>query len=88
MAHEFRDMLSDYNVTVDRPDKRTGDKVARASGYSAAVERGTVLLGPGAWAKAFVGEHIQFPFGSHDDQVDAAASCWRSLVGRKVTFLL
>lgn len=88
MAHEFRDMLNGYNVTIDRPDKRTGDKVARASGYSAAVEKGTVLLGPGAWSKAFVSEHVTFPFGAHDDIVDASSSCFRYLVGKKVTFLV
>lgn len=80
MADALRDALAGFSVVIDRPDKRSGDKVARASGYSAAVERGEVWLPDGGpWAKAFIGEHTQFPYGPHDDQVDAAATAYRRL---------
>lgn len=80
LADDLRRLLGEFTVTVDRPDKRTGDKVARASGWSAACERGRVRLAAGGdWAKAFVAEHATFPYGSHDDQVDAAATAFRHL---------
>ena len=79
VAAEFKEALAGHAVSIDRPDKRTGDKVTRAHGYSAAVERGAVWLARGAWVKAFVAEHAQFPFGTHDDQVDAAATAFRRL---------
>lgn len=79
LADDLKKELAGYEVTVDRPDKRTGDKVARASGYSAAVEKGKVRLVAGGWVKAFISEHTQFPYGSHDDQVDATSTAFRHL---------
>jgi predicted phage terminase large subunit-like protein len=80
VAENFRQELKGYRVLVDRPDRRTGDKVTRAHGYSAAVERGEVRLAAGGWVRPFIAEHVQFPFGSHDDQVDAAATAFRTLM--------
>ncbi|MFO0796368.1 MAG: phage terminase large subunit [Gemmataceae bacterium] len=79
VAEDFRKLLAGRNVVIDRPDKRTGDKVTRAHGYSAACERGEVWVAPGGWVRPFVAEHVQFPFGTHDDQVDAAATAYRLL---------
>ena len=79
VASDYRDKLAGYNAVIDRPDARTGDKVTRAFGYSKAVEDGRVWLARGAWVAAFKAEHSTFPFGSHDDQVDAAATAFRRL---------
>jgi predicted phage terminase large subunit-like protein len=79
VASEYREKLSAYNVAIDRPDARTGDKVTRAFGYSKAVEDGRVWLARGSWVAAFKAEHSQFPFGGHDDQVDAASTAYRRL---------
>jgi predicted phage terminase large subunit-like protein len=68
-----------YTVQIDKADKRTGDKVTRAQGYSAAAEQGKFRLLAGAWNASFTAEHSEFPFGAHDDQVDAASSAFRRL---------
>jgi phage terminase large subunit-like protein len=33
----------------------------------------------GAWNRAFLDEHEQFPVGTHDDQVDAASGAFNKL---------
>ena len=79
VAADYREKLSGYNAVIDRPDARTGDKVTRAFGYSKAVEDGKVWLARGPWVAAFKAEHATFPFGGHDDQVDAASTAFRRL---------
>lgn len=49
----------------------TGSKETRASPFAAQLEAGNVKMVRGAWNDAFLGELDTFPFGSHDDQVDA-----------------
>lgn len=68
-----------YTVQIDKADKRTGDKVTRAQGYSAAAEQGKFRLLAGAWNSSFIAESSEFPFGAHDDQVDGASSAFRRL---------
>jgi predicted phage terminase large subunit-like protein len=52
--------------------KKPGDKVFCANMASPTVEGGRVFLPEGApWVADFVEELSQFPFGEHDDQVDA-----------------
>lgn len=57
-----------------------GDKVARANAVTAMWEAGNVWLPHPAiapWVKAFVLEHLQFPLGAHDDDVDAGTQALR-----------
>lgn len=57
-----------------------GDKVARANAVTAMWEAGNVWLPHPAiapWVKAFVLEHLQFPLGVHDDDVDAGTQALR-----------
>jgi predicted phage terminase large subunit-like protein len=57
-----------------------GDKVARANAVTAMWEAGNVRLPHPAiapWVKGFVLEHLQFPLGVHDDDVDAGTQALR-----------
>lgn len=49
-----------------------GNKVVRADAYISAAQGGRVELLAGPWVREFINEHIAFPWGAHDDQVDAA----------------
>jgi phage terminase large subunit-like protein len=40
-----------------------------------------VVLFAGEWNGAFVEELRQFPYGTHDDQVDATAGAFNKLTG-------
>lgn len=51
----------------------TGNKVHRAEPLASKAEAGNIVLCPGAWRDAFRSEAADFPFGRHDDQIDAAA---------------
>lgn len=54
------------------PIKPEGDKVVRMSTCSAKIEGGSVLLPiTASWLDEFKDELLAFPYGKHDDQVDA-----------------
>ncbi len=54
------------------PIKPKGDKVMRMRAHTATLESGKVLLQKGApWLDEFRCEVLAFPYGKHDDQVDA-----------------
>jgi predicted phage terminase large subunit-like protein len=53
--------------------RSTGSKADRAAPLAAQAEGGTVKLLRGPWNRDFLDEVEQFPFGGHDDQVDAAS---------------
>jgi len=61
----------------------TGNKVLRAEPLASAAEAGNVLLCPDTperpWRDAFRTEAADFPNGSHDDQIDAAAGAFAKL---------
>lgn len=61
-------VLPGWAVHVDR---ETGDKVTRAQPFVTAVEHGNVRLVRGEWNRDFLAEATTFPFGRHDDQIDA-----------------
>jgi predicted phage terminase large subunit-like protein len=61
-----------------RPLKADKDKIARALPYAQAVGNGQVLLPTvGSWVSEWMEEHSPFPYGKHDDMVDAGAYAWR-----------
>lgn len=79
--HYARNVLAGYPFKGVRP---TGNKVERARVASAAAEMGNIKLLRGRWNKTFVDELVQFPKGSHDDQVDALSGAVNSLAtGRR-----
>jgi predicted phage terminase large subunit-like protein len=71
IAHYKNSVLRGYTVEGKRS---TGSKEIRADGMAAHAEGGRVKLVRGKWNEEFLTEVEQFPFGAHDDQVDAAGS--------------
>ena len=63
--------------------RSSGSKEERARVFSSACELGNVKLLRGKWTKALVDECVQFPKGSHDDQVDAVSGAINHLSKRK-----
>lgn len=59
-----------------------GDKVTRANSWSNLAEAGKVVLVQGSWIDGFLDEVCSFPFGKHDDQVDAVSLAVRMLAAR------
>lgn len=68
-------------------DKKTSNKVERAAPLSAAAEAGNVKLVRGAWNEEFLDEIETFPFGRHDDQVDAVSGAFEKLNNAKFGIL-
>jgi len=77
--------LAGFSAFTDRP---SGDKVIRADPYSVQVNHGNVILLKGAWNKKYIDELRYFPFGAHDDMVDASAGAFNVLSGKKKAGLL
>ncbi|WP_315768388.1 MULTISPECIES: phage terminase large subunit [unclassified Bradyrhizobium] len=72
--------LAGYIVKTARP---TGSKEVRAAAFAAQAEAGNVKMVPGSWNTVFTDELETFPLGTYDDQVDAAADAFNSLLGPK-----
>ena len=53
--------------------RSTGSKADRAQPFAAQAEGGAVKLLRGRWNKDFLDEAEMFPFGTKDDQIDAAS---------------
>jgi len=68
--------LAGYAVHTERV---TGDKETRAIPFAAQCEAGNVKLVKGDWNAAFLNELTSFPYGTNDDQVDAAAAAFNKL---------
>jgi len=69
-------LLAGYTVRVVPPG---GSKATRAGGLIAQAEHGNVRILKASWNEAFLDELCMFPFGAHDDQVDAAADAFNEL---------
>lgn len=74
-----RNVLQGYNF---RGQKSSGSKQERASVFSAACEAGNIYLLRAAWNSILIDECEIFPFGAHDDQVDAVSGAIQALVGK------
>lgn len=80
-----QDMRRDLGVT-HRPlisVNIDSDKFTRALAWAAAAEAGDVVLVRGAWIDEFLDEVCRFPFGAHDDQIDAVSIAVRLISQRK-----
>jgi len=75
-AEYFRRRLAGWNV---RTEKETGKKDERAKPFSAQWDGGNVLLLRGQWLGPYLDELEAFPFGAHDDQVDASSGAFSKL---------
>ena len=71
-----RTILRGYDF---RAEKVSGDKVTRAGGMASALERGDLRVVQATWTRGLIDELVQFPYGQHDDQVDACSGAWREL---------
>jgi len=63
-----------------RYELSTGRKEDRAEPFAAACERGDVYLVRGPWNQAYIDELTVFPYGKHDDQVDASSGAYNKLM--------
>jgi predicted phage terminase large subunit-like protein len=68
--------LVNFSIREVEPDK---DKLTRALPWAARGEAGKVALVVGPWIGAFLAEVCDFPFGEHDDQVDAVSGAVQML---------
>ena len=71
-----RNVLNGYDF---RPDKVTGNKELRAGPMAAAMECGNLWMVRAPWNRELTDEMLEFPLGSHDDQVDACSGAFRAL---------
>jgi predicted phage terminase large subunit-like protein len=78
-ALAFVRMLAGFAVTCA---PGSGSKEVRADPFSAQVNAGNVRLVKNDWNKAFIKEMRAFPYGKHDDQVDAASGAFNLLTRR------
>ena len=77
-AQATQRMLAQQGFTA-RFEVVSGSKVVRSGPWSTACEAGMVRLNRGGWNTAFVEEHVAFPKGKYDDQVDGASSAHSKL---------
>jgi len=79
---EVRDLLlGEVQVLKKNPPK--GGKLIRAQPWLNRIEGGKVWVVNGPWKKDFLEELLQFPEGSHDDQVDAVSIGFEMLEHRE-----
>lgn len=79
LAEHFVRLLAGYAVSTVR---ETGSKETRAEPWASQWNGGNVRLARAPWNRAVVEEHCSFPFGRHDDCVDACAGAFLELAGR------
>jgi predicted phage terminase large subunit-like protein len=76
IEHYVTRVLPQYYV---RGIRSTGSKVVRAAPLSGQAQAHNVSIVVGPYLSAFFDELESFPFGSHDDQVDAVSGAYREL---------
>lgn len=62
-----------------RFERVTGEKTTRAAPLAAQAEVGNVDILAGRWNVAYLDEMASFPYGMHDDQVDASSGAFTKL---------
>lgn len=72
-----RNVLQGFTLEESRS---TGSKEVRATPASGQVEAGNVLIVASYWTWPFISECEKFPYGAHDDQVDAFATAMNKLI--------
>ncbi|NCA74375.1 MAG: hypothetical protein EOM93_05995 [Gammaproteobacteria bacterium] len=77
-TRSFSKLLRGYPFSSSHP---TGPKETRARAFAAALERGDVkLLRSPAWNRDYIDELCEFPYGTHDDQVDTSSGAYNFLM--------
>jgi predicted phage terminase large subunit-like protein len=59
--------------------RETGDKATRAEPFAAQVNVGNVRMVKAPWNDALLNEFRVFPYGRHDDIVDACSRAYNEL---------
>lgn len=77
-ALAMRRMLEPARVVVER---ETGSKEVRAQVLQGLFETDRLAIVAGSWNLALIDELVDFPHGTHDDQVDALAMAVSVLMG-------
>jgi predicted phage terminase large subunit-like protein len=77
--HYARSVLPGYNFKGVRS---SGSKQERALVFSSACEAGNLFVARASWNSSLIDECEVFPYGAHDDQVDAVAGAIQALVGK------
>ncbi len=62
----------------------SGDKTLRAGPWSSACQAGMVRLVRGAWNDGYIEEHVAFPKGKYDDQVDVSSTGFSKLMRQQL----
>jgi predicted phage terminase large subunit-like protein len=70
-------MLAGYVVKVA---PTSGSKETRATPFASQVGGGTVSVCRGEWNKHYIEELRDFPYGDHDDQIDASSDGFNALL--------
>ncbi len=78
VAERYVQLLSAAGY-IARARPSTTSKQIRAMPFLGQCENGRVRMVKGEWNAAFLEEAVVFPFGRHDDQVDAAAGAFAEL---------
>jgi predicted phage terminase large subunit-like protein len=73
-------MLAGYNVEFVRPTK---SKEQRAEPLSVQINNGNVYMARALWNREFLDEFQSFPFGVHDDTIDACSDAFNDLTTKK-----
>lgn len=76
--HYRRNVLKGYRFLGDKDYRKTGKEI-RAKPFAAAIENGLVDIVVGPWLEPWIDEHVIFPDGTHDDQVDSAVGAFEKL---------
>lgn len=81
----FQELLADASLASIPISKiqATDDKVTRAMPLQTRAKAGKVKLVRGPWNQEFITEALDFPVGSHDDQVDTASGGLGMISGGK-----
>lgn len=78
--HYRRNVLTAYDFRGESP---SASKQRRAEIVSARAEAREIYLCRGDWIGEFLDELASFPFGSHDDQVDALSAAYGYLAEKE-----
>lgn len=69
--------LARFGARLDPP---LDNKVVRSRPFAAQCEAGNVRVKKGPWNRDWIDEHVSFPKGEHDDQVDATSGAYNQAI--------
>jgi predicted phage terminase large subunit-like protein len=82
VGRAFIRLLAGFSV---KTELESGDKATRADPFASQWNAGNVQLVRAPWNKAFIDEHLAFPSGKYDDQVDTSGGGYNYAARQKRT---